>query len=64
MRRLTEYVRESWRELTTRVNWPSWPELQEAATVVLVATVIATVLVALMDIVFNKVLVALYLAIY
>lgn len=64
MKRLVEYIRESWQELTTKVNWPSWAELQETATVVLIATVIVTAVVALMDIVFNRLLVSFYSAIY
>jgi preprotein translocase subunit SecE len=32
-----------------KVTWPSWPELQQSTMIVLVATLVITALISLMD---------------
>lgn len=41
-------------ELLHKVTWPTWPELQESAIIVMVATVIFAVVVFAMDFAFQK----------
>ena len=43
-----------------KVTWPTWEELQQSTMIVLVATIIITAIVALMDFVANGVLKFIY----
>lgn len=49
MNALIEYIKEAYNELKFKVTWPTWPELQSSTVVVLVASLIIAVIVALMD---------------
>ena len=49
MNALVEYVKEAYNELKFKVTWPTWPELQNSTVVVLVASLIIALIVALMD---------------
>lgn len=49
MSKVANYFRESWKELIERVTWPTWNELQQSTVIVLVATVIITIIISLMD---------------
>ena len=49
MAALIEYVKESYIELTQKVTWPTWRELQSSAILVLVATIIIALMVFGMD---------------
>lgn len=49
MGKLTAYLKDSYDELMHKVTWPTWSELQQSTTIVLVATVLITVVVWLMD---------------
>ena len=49
MSKVSGYIRESYRELLERVTWPSWAQLQQSTAIVLVATVIITAMVWVMD---------------
>ena len=49
MERLNNFFRESYLELTTKVSWPTWAELQSSAAIVSVAALIIALLVLLMD---------------
>ena len=49
MSKLTAYVRESYRELLEKVTWPTWQQLQQSTMIVLVATLIITGIVWVMD---------------
>ena len=51
MNKIVLYVEEAYDELVHKVSWPTWPELQQSAIVVLVAAVIMALLVLGMDIV-------------
>jgi preprotein translocase subunit SecE len=53
MNKLTAYLRDSYKELTEKVTWPSWEELQQSTMIVLGATLVITGVVALMDFVAN-----------
>jgi preprotein translocase subunit SecE len=51
MNKLTTYFSESYRELTQKVTWPNWQQLQQSTMIVLAATLLITAIVALMDLV-------------
>jgi preprotein translocase subunit SecE len=52
-RSVKNYVQESFTELSQKVSWPSWTELQGSAIMVMIASVIVAIVVLLMDIVFK-----------
>lgn len=60
MSKIGTYVRESYKELTTKVTWPNWSELQNSAVLVMVVTAILTVIVWLMDLVIKNVMTGIY----
>ena len=49
MNKITTYFRESYKELTEKVTWPDWTQLQQSTMIVLVSTLVITALVSLMD---------------
>ncbi|MCW3125972.1 MAG: elongation factor Tu [Bacteroidetes bacterium] len=49
MNKIVLYVEEAYDELVHKVSWPTWPELQQSAIVVLIAAVIMALLVLAMD---------------
>jgi preprotein translocase subunit SecE len=60
MKRIIEYLRESYNELVHKVTWPTWRELQNSALVVMVASLIFALIVFVMDLSFQKILEGLY----
>ena len=56
MAKVTEYIKESYEELTEKVTWPTWSELQNSAILVLVAAIIIALIVLLMDQSFGRLL--------
>ncbi|MBM3412181.1 MAG: preprotein translocase subunit SecE [Bacteroidetes bacterium] len=49
MNKITAYVKDSFRELSEKVTWPTWMQLQQSTMIVLVATLVITVIVLIMD---------------
>ncbi len=49
MATVSEYIKESYIELTQKVTWPTWRELQSSSILVLVASVIIALVILLMD---------------
>jgi preprotein translocase subunit SecE len=49
MSKIVAYVKDSYRELLEKVTWPTWQQLQQSTMIVLVATLIITAIVWLMD---------------
>jgi preprotein translocase subunit SecE len=49
MAAVTEYIKESYIELTQKVTWPTWRELQNSAILVLVAAIIIALVIFGMD---------------
>jgi preprotein translocase subunit SecE len=49
MANVTEYIKESYIELTEKVTWPTWRELQNSAVLVLVAAIIIALFIFAMD---------------
>lgn len=60
MNKVAIYFKESYKELLEKVTWPTWTELQQSTVIVLVATMLITGLVYVMDIVSNAVLKFIY----
>jgi len=54
MNKFTTFVKESYKELTEKVSWPKWEQLQQSTMIVLGATLVITGIVALMDFVANN----------
>ncbi len=51
MNKVTTYFRESYKELVEKVSWPTWLQLQQSTIIVLVATVLITAIVWVMDLI-------------
>lgn len=51
MNKVSNYFRESYRELLEKVSWPTWSQLQQSTIIVLVATLVITGVVWAMDLV-------------
>jgi len=49
MANVSTYIKESWEELTQKVTWPTWRELQSSAVLVLVASIIIALIIFVMD---------------
>lgn len=49
MNKISTYFSESYRELTEKVTWPTWEQLQQSTMIVLVATLLITAIVWVMD---------------
>ena len=58
------YIEESVDELTNKVSWPTWTELQSSGIVVLIATFIIAALIYLMDLGFGQLMDLIYLKIF
>ena len=60
MAKIATYVKESWKELTTKVTWPTWDKLQSSAILVMVTTLILAVIIWLIDLVIRTVMMGIY----
>jgi preprotein translocase subunit SecE len=49
MSKVAEYIKESYVELTEKVTWPTWRELQNSSILVLIAAIIIALIILLMD---------------
>ncbi len=49
MANVVEFLKESYTEMTQKVTWPTWLELQNSAVIVLVASIIIALLILGMD---------------
>jgi len=49
MNKVSNYVRDSYKELMEKVTWPSWAQLQQSTVIVLSATLLIMTIVYLMD---------------
>ena len=47
--KVSEYIKESYIELTQKVTWPTWRELQNSAVLVLIAAFIIAIIIFAMD---------------
>ena len=46
---IVQFIKESYEEMTQKVTWPTWGELQNSAILVLVASLIIALVVFAMD---------------
>ena len=53
MQKITTYFKESYKELTEKVTWPTWSQLQQSTMIVIAATAVITFLVWGMDLITN-----------
>lgn len=53
MSKIGNYVAETKNELMNKVSWPTWPELQSSAIVVMISSVIIALVVFGMDRIFD-----------
>jgi preprotein translocase subunit SecE len=60
MNKISTYFRESYKELTEKVTWPTWAQLQQSTMIVLAATILVTALVWIMDFATGSVLKVIY----
>ena len=60
MRKFINYLKESYKELTQKVTWPSWSKLQSSAVLVLVATLVLAIVIFLMDFTFQHLMELIY----
>jgi len=49
MANVVEFLKESYVEMTQKVTWPTWLELQNSAVLVLIASTIISLLILAMD---------------
>ncbi|NMM49448.1 preprotein translocase subunit SecE [Marinigracilibium pacificum] len=49
MNKLVSYIKESYIEMTTKVSWPGYRELQNNAVLVLIASLIFALVIGLID---------------
>ncbi|HEY4877103.1 MAG TPA: preprotein translocase subunit SecE [Puia sp.] len=60
MNKVATYFRESYKELLEKVTWPNWTQLQQSTIIVLVATLLITLVVWVMDMVASGLLKFIY----
>lgn len=60
MAKIGTYVKESWKELTAKVTWPTWDKLQSSAILVMVTTLILAVIIWLIDLIIRSVMMGVY----
>jgi preprotein translocase subunit SecE len=53
MSQITNYIKESYTELITKVTWPTWKALQESSVLVFVSSLIIAGIVFVMDWIFG-----------
>lgn len=60
MNKIVTYAKESYIEMTEKVSWPTWMQLQQSTVIVLVATLVITAFVWLMDLASSSALKVIY----
>ena len=58
------YLQEAFNELIHKVSWPTWPELQNSALVVMVASLIIALIIFAMDYSFQNLMDLVYSMFY
>jgi len=53
---MKKYITESIQELTNKVSWPTWAQLQSSTILVAVSSVIIALIISLMDLGFDTIL--------
>jgi len=60
MTKIKKYFEESYNELVNKVTWPSWKDLQSSGIVVMVASFMIAIIIALMDYSFRNAMEVIY----
>jgi preprotein translocase subunit SecE len=60
MKKIINYLKDSYNELVHKVTWPTWKELQNSAIIVMIASLIFALVVFVMDISFQTILEGIY----
>jgi preprotein translocase subunit SecE len=60
MQKIKLYIQDSILELTEKVSWPTWSELQSSAIIVMVASMIIAILIFIMDTGFQAIMHLIY----
>lgn len=58
------YVKESYRELVSKVTWPTWKSLQSSAILVMVASLLFAIVIMAMDFSFETLMKNIYSLLY
>ncbi|MCT4637511.1 MAG: preprotein translocase subunit SecE [Bacteroidales bacterium] len=62
--KIISYFKESYNELVNKVSWPTWKELQSSALVVMTASLLIALVVAVMDFGFRNLMEQIYKLLY
>ena len=62
--KLVNYIKDVYNELTQKVSWPSWSELQSSAIVVMIASAIIATAISVMDLGFKNLMDTVYSMFY
>jgi len=60
MNKFIAYLKDVYKELTQKVTWPKWSELQSSAVIVMVASAIIAIVVFVLDFAFSGLMKAVY----
>ncbi|MDA3822628.1 MAG: preprotein translocase subunit SecE [Bacteroidales bacterium] len=60
MRKIYNYLKDSYTELVYKVTWPTWKELQNSAIVVMIASLIFALVIFAMDLSIQTILEGVY----
>ncbi|MCZ4693965.1 preprotein translocase subunit SecE [Ancylomarina euxinus] len=62
--KLVNYIKDVYTELTQKVSWPTWSELQSSAIVVMIASAIIATAIFVMDLGFKNLMDTVYSMFY
>lgn len=60
----SNYIKESYKELISKVTWPTWKSLQNSAIIVMIASIIFALIVLVMDFTFENLMKQIYSILY
>ncbi len=60
MNKIQSYFKDSYEELMEKVTWPNWQQLQQSTVIVLIATLVITAIVWVLDLGSSSVLKFIY----
>ncbi|MBS1919564.1 MAG: preprotein translocase subunit SecE [Bacteroidetes bacterium] len=49
MNKISNYFKDSYKELMEKVSWPNWSQLQQSTMITLAATLVITAIIWIMD---------------
>ena len=58
--KIKTYLSDVYNELVNKVTWPTWSELQNSATIVMIASVIIALCIFVMDFSFRHIMTGIY----